>query len=218
MSKKNYGYYSSSMYEEAIRSVRTNIQFSGIDKKNKIISITSTKPAEGKSTVIYNLAKSFAESGDRVILLDCDLRKPTIPIISGVDNNIGLTNYLTGKVDYARIINTDPDQENFDMIFTGPIPPNPAEILASTAYKNLVNQLADIYDYVFIDTPPAGLFTDASIVSTLCDGVIFAIKASDTKREEISQALGNLDKVNAHILGTVLTHVPMKNKKYGNYY
>ena len=218
MSKKNYGYYSSSMYKEAIRSVRTNIQFSGIDKKNKIISITSTKPAEGKSTVIYNLAKSFAESGDRVILLDCDLRKPTIPIISGVDNNIGLTNYLTGKVDYSRIINTDPDQENFDMIFTGPIPPNPAEILASTAYKNLVNQLADIYDYVFIDTPPVGLFTDASIVSTLCDGVIFAIKASDTKREDISQALGNLEKVNAHILGTVLTHVPMKNKKYGNYY
>ena len=151
-------------------------------------------------------------------MLDCDLRKPTIPIISGVDNNIGLTNYLTGKVDYSRIINTDPDQENFDMIFTGPIPPNPAEILASTAYKNLVNQLADIYDYVFIDTPPVGLFTDASIVSTLCDGVIFAIKASDTKREDISQALGNLEKVNAHILGTVLTHVPMKNKKYGNYY
>lgn len=217
MSKKN-GYYNASMYEEAIRSVRTNIQFSGIDKKNKVISITSAKPEEGKSTVIYNLAKSFAENGDRVILLDCDLRKPTIPIISGVDNNVGLTNYLTGKVEYSRIINTDPDQGDFDMIFTGPIPPNPAEILASTAYKNLVNQLADIYDYVFIDTPPAGLFTDASIVSTLCDGVIFAIKSGDTKREDISQALNNLEKVNANILGTVLTHVPMKNKKYGDYY
>lgn len=218
MAKKNYGYYSSSMYDEAIRSVRTNIQFSGVDKKNKVISITSTKPAEGKSTIIYNLAKSFAENGDKVILLDCDLRKPTIPLISGVDNNIGLTNYLTGKVDYSRIINTDPDQENFDMIFTGPIPPNPAEILASKAYKNLVEQLSDIYDYVFIDTPPAGLFTDASIVSTLCDGVIFAIKYSDTKREEIVQALDNLKKVDANILGTVLTHVPMKHKKYGNYY
>ena len=218
MAKKNYGYYSSSMYDEAIRSVRTNIQFSGVDKKNKVISITSTKPAEGKSTIIYNLAKSFAENGDKVILLDCDLRKPTIPLISGVDDNIGLTNYLTGKVDYSRIINTDPDQENFDMIFTGPIPPNPAEILASKAYKNLVEQLSDIYDYVFIDTPPAGLFTDASIVSTLCDGVIFAIKSSDTKREEIVQALDNLKKVDANILGTVLTHVPMKHKKYGNYY
>lgn len=218
MAKKNYGYYSSSMYDEAIRSVRTNIQFSGVDKKNKVISITSAKPAEGKSTIIYNLAKSFAENGDKVILLDCDLRKPTIPLISGVDNNIGLTNYLTGKVDYSRIINTDPDQENFDMIFTGPIPPNPAEILASKAYKNLVEQLSDIYDYVFIDTPPVGLFTDASIVSTLCDGVIFAIKSSDTKREEIVQALDNLKKVDANILGTVLTHVPMKHKKYGNYY
>ena len=217
MSKKN-SYYTASMYEEAIRSVRTNIQFSGIDKKNKIISITSTKPAEGKSTVIYNLAKSFAESGDRVILLDCDLRKPTIPIISGVDNNIGLTNYLTGKVDYSRIINTDPDQENFDMIFTGPIPPNPAEILASTAYKNLVSQLADIYDYVFIDTPPVGLFTDASIVSTLCDGIFYVVKSSDTKREEIAQALENLKRVDANILGMVLTHAHLKKSKYGNYY
>lgn len=217
MSKKN-SYYTASMYDEAIRSVRTNIQFSGVDKKNKVISITSTKPEEGKSTIIYNLAKSFAENGGKVILLDCDLRKPTIPLISGVDNNIGLTNYLTGKVDYSRIINTDSDQENFDMIFTGPIPPNPAEILASKAYKNLVEQLSDIYDYVFIDTPPVGLFTDASIVSTLCDGVIFAIKFSDAKREDIVQALDNLKKVDANILGTVLTHVPMKNKRYRNYY
>ncbi len=218
MAKKKNNYYNSSMYDEAIRSIRTNIQFSGVDKKNKIISITSAKPAEGKSTVIYNIAKSFAENGDKVILLDCDLRKPSISTISGVENNLGLTNFLTGKVYLADAISTDDEQENLDLMLTGPIPPNPAEVLASNAFKSLVEELSSAYDYIFLDTPPVGLFTDASVVSTLSDGVIFTIKSNDTKREDISVALDNLNKVNAHILGTVLTHVPMKKKKYGNYY
>ncbi len=206
------------MYDEAIRSVRTNIQFSSLDKKNKIISITSTKPAEGKSTVIYKLAKSFADNGDKVILLDCDLRSPSISEIAGINDNVGITNYLTGKVNIQRAINKDREQSNLDMIFTGPVPPNPAEILASNAFKDFVEDLSKQYDYVFIDTPPVGLFTDASLVSTISDGVIFVIKSSDTKKEDISLAIENLKKVDAHILGAVLTHMPMKEKKYGNYY
>ena len=106
MTSKN-NYYSASMYDEAIRSVRTNIQFSSLDKKNKIISITSTKPAEGKSTVIYKLAKSFADNGEKVILLDCDLRSPSISEIAGINDNVGITNYLTGKVNIQRAINKD---------------------------------------------------------------------------------------------------------------
>ncbi len=206
------------MYEEAIRSVRTNIQFSSLDKKNKVISITSTKPAEGKSTVIYKLAKSFADNGDKVILLDCDLRSPSISEIAGINDNVGITNYLTGKVNIQRAINKDREQSNLDMIFTGPVPPNPAEILASDTFKEFVEDLSKEYDYVFIDTPPSGLFTDASLVSTISDGVIFVIKSSDTKKEDISLALENLKKVDAHILGAVLTHMPIKDKKYGNYY
>lgn len=206
------------MYDEAIRSVRTNIQFSSLDKKNKVISMTSTKPSEGKSTVIYKLAKSFADNGDKVILLDCDLRSPSISEIAGINDNVGITNYLTGKVNIQRAINKDREQSNLDMIFTGPVPPNPAEILASNTFKEFVEDLSKEYDYVFIDTPPVGLFTDASLVSTISDGVVFVIKSSDTKREEISLALENLKKVDAHILGAVLTHMPMKDKKYGNYY
>lgn len=217
MTSRN-NYYSASMYDEAIRSVRTNIQFSSLDKKNKIISITSTKPAEGKSTVIYKLAKSFADNGDKVILLDCDLRSPSISEIAGINDNVGITNYLTGKVNIQRAINKDREQSNLDMIFTGPVPPNPAEILASNAFKDFVEDLSKQYDYVFIDTPPVGLFTDASLVSTISDGVIFVIKSSDTKKEDISLAIENLKKVDAHILGAVLTHMPMKEKKYGNYY
>lgn len=217
MSSRN-NYYSASMYDEAIRSVRTNIQFSSLDKKNKVISITSTKPAEGKSTVIYKLAKSFADNGDKVILLDCDLRSPSISEIAGINDNVGITNYLTGKVNIQRAINKDREHSNLDMIFTGPVPPNPAEILASNAFKDFVEDLSKQYDYVFIDTPPVGLFTDASLVSTISDGVIFVIKSSDTKKEDISLAIENLKKVDAHILGAVLTHMPMKEKKYGNYY
>ena len=206
------------MYDEAIRSVRTNIQFSSLDKKNKVISITSTKPAEGKSTVIYKLAKSFADNGDKVILLDCDLRSPSISEIAGINDNVGITNYLTGKVNIQRAINKDREQSNLDMIFTGPVPPNPAEILASDTFKEFIEDLSKEYDYVFIDTPPVGLFTDASLVSTISDGVIFVIKSSDTKKEDISLAIENLKKVDAHILGAVLTHMPMKEKKYGKYY
>ena len=218
MAKKNKNYYNSSMYDEAIRSVRTNIQFSGVDKENKIISVTSTKPAEGKSTVLYNLAKSFAENGDKVILLDCDLRNPSIDEIAGVNFNLGITNYLTGKADINDVIIKDREQSNLDLILTGPIPPNPSEMLASKVFANLIKNLAETYDYVFIDTPPVGLFTDASIVSTLSDGIIYVVKSSDTKREEIAQALENLKRVDANILGMVLTHAHLKKSKYGKYY
>lgn len=206
------------MYDEAIRSVRTNIQFSGVDKENKIISVTSTKPAEGKSTVLYNLAKSFAENGDKVILLDCDLRNPSIDEIAGVNFNLGITNYLTGKADINDVIIKDREQSNLDLVLTGPIPPNPSEMLASKIFANLIKNLAETYDYVFLDTPPVGLFTDASIVSTLSDGMIYVVKSSDTKREEIAQALENLKRVDANILGMVLTHAHLKKSKYRNYY
>ncbi|WP_306483498.1 CpsD/CapB family tyrosine-protein kinase [Anaerococcus sp.] len=217
MSSRN-NHYNASMYDEAIRSVRTNIQFSSLDKKNKVISITSAKPAEGKSTVIYKLAKSFADNGDKVILLDCDLRSPSISEIAGINDNVGITNYLTGKVNIQRAINKDREQSNLDMIFTGPVPPNPAEMLASDTFREFIEDLSKEYDYIFIDTPPVGLFTDASLVSTISDGVIFVIKSSDTKKEDIALAIENLKKVDAHILGAVLTHMPMKDKKYGNYY
>ena len=218
MAKKNKNYYNSSMYDEAIRSVRTNIQFSGVDKENKIISVTSTKPAEGKSTVLYNLAKSFAENGDKVILLDCDLRNPSIDEIAGVNFNLGITNYLTGKADINDVIIKDREHSNLDLVLTGPIPPNPSEMLASKIFANLIKNLAETYDYVFLDTPPVGLFTDASIVSTLSDGMIYVVKSSDTKREEIAQALENLKRVDANILGMVLTHAHLKKSKYGKYY
>lgn len=215
---KKHSYYNSSLYDEAIRSVRTNIQFADIDHKNKIIAMTSSKPSEGKTTVVYKLAQSFAENGERVVLLDFDLRAPKVGVVAGIDNNVGLTNVITGKLELDRALYRDKGQENLFILLSGPTPPNPAEILASNHIKDLVNELSQSFDYVFIDTPPVGLFTDASIVSTFCDGMIFAIKSNDTKKEEISRALDNLKKVNAKVIGAVLTFADVKEFNYKGYY
>lgn len=215
---KKHDYYSVSIYEEAIRSVRTNIQFSNIDKENRIIAITSSKPSEGKSTVIYNLAKSFAENGEKVAMLDFDLRAPKLNLVAGVESNVGLTNVITGKVPIERALIRDRDEENLYILLSGPVPPNPAEIIASNHVKNLIEDLSNSFDYIFIDTPPVGLFTDASIVSTYCDGMVFAIKSNDTKREDVAKALDNLKKVNAKILGAVLTFADVKKFNYKGYY
>ncbi|MCW6700880.1 CpsD/CapB family tyrosine-protein kinase [Anaerococcus sp. NML200537] len=215
---KKHSYYNSSLYDEAIRSVRTNIQFADIDHKNKIIAMTSSKPSEGKTTVVYKLAQSFAENGERVVLLDFDLRAPKVGVVAGIDNNVGLTNVITGKLELDRALYRDKGQENLFLLLSGPTPPNPAEILASNHIKDLVNELSQSFDYVFIDTPPVGLFTDASIVSTFCDGMIFAIKSNDTKKEEISRALDNLKKVNAKVIGAILTFADVKEFNYKGYY
>ncbi|WP_296126799.1 CpsD/CapB family tyrosine-protein kinase [uncultured Anaerococcus sp.] len=215
---KKHSYYNSSLYDEAIRSVRTNIQFADIDHKNKIIAMTSSKPSEGKTTVVYKLAQSFAENGERVVLLDFDLRAPKVGVVAGIDNNVGLTNVITGKLELDRALYRDKGQENLFLLLSGPTPPNPAEILASNHIKDLVNELSQSFDYVFIDTPPVGLFTDASIVSTFCDGMIFAIKSNDTKKEEIARALDNLKKVNAKVIGAVLTFADVKEFNYKGYY
>lgn len=215
---KKHSYYNSSLYDEAIRSVRTNIQFADIDHKNKIIAMTSSKPSEGKTTVVYKLAQSFAENGERVVLMDFDLRAPKVGVVAGIDNNVGLTNVITGKLELDRALYRDKGQENLFLLLSGPTPPNPAEILASNHIKDLVNELSQSFDYVFIDTPPVGLFTDASIVSTFCDGMIFAIKSNDTKKEEIARALDNLKKVNAKVIGAVLTFADVKGFNYKGYY
>ncbi|WP_299032034.1 CpsD/CapB family tyrosine-protein kinase [uncultured Anaerococcus sp.] len=215
---KKHSYYNASIYEEAMRSVRTNIQFSDIDNKNKIIAITSSTPSEGKTTVIYNLAKSFAENGEKVVVLDFDLRAPKLNVVSGVESNVGLTNVITGKVPIDRALIQDPSEENLHILLSGPVPPNPAEIMASDHVKSVVNDLSNMFDYVFIDTPPVGLFTDASIVSTYCDGIVFAIRSNKTKKEEVAKALDNLKKVNAKVLGAVLTFADVKEFNYKGYY
>lgn len=200
---------------EAYKSLRTNIRFCGNDIKT--ICFTSCLPNEGKSNVSFQLASSFAESGKKVLFLDADLRKSVIigryrPDIAV----IGLTHYLTGQNMLEEIIYTT-NVENMDIVFTGPIPPNPAELLGSKLYINMLEGLRREYDYVIIDTPPLGSVIDSAIVAEQCDGVVFVIEAGMISYKLAQKVKNQLHKGKAKILGVVLNKVSTKTREYKYY-
>lgn len=204
---------------EAFRSFRTNIQFSNIDKQIKSLVITSSIPGEGKSTIAFNLALSTAQTEKRVLLIDTDLRKPNIYSYIEIQDSVGLTNIIVQDMDYREVLHSKEDFLNLDIIISGPVPPNPSEILGSEKMKSLMDELEQEYDMIILDSPPVGLVTDAAVLSTIVDGVIMVCAASKTKREDIGKAIDSLNKVNANIIGFVINKV--KNKKgsiYSSYY
>lgn len=216
--KGAYGYGASSVYDEAIRTLRTNILFSDIDHNISKLVITSSVPDEGKSTIAIELSRSLAQNGAKVILMGCDLRNPSIGEYMGNEINLGITNILMKKVTIENSIIKDEKEDSLDILLSGPIPPNPSELISSNAMKNLIAELDEIYDYVIIDTPPVGIITDAAILSTVADGVLLIVRTEKTKKDVIRNAIGNIKKVNGKILGTVLTHVNTKGSHYGGYY
>ena len=206
-----------SQISEIYKGIRTNIEFSNIDKNIKVINITSTKQGEGKSTVIANLAVTFANSNKRVLILDGDLRNPTVHKMFQISNKKGLTDVLRGHKTFIECINTT-QVENLHVVACGTRPQNPSEILGSQRMKDLVKNLRDEYDYIFIDTPPIGIVTDAGIVSTYVDGTVFVVASQDAKVDRIVQAKKNLEVVNANILGVVLNKVDTKGNLDEYYY
>lgn len=218
MAKKHHYYSNTSAYEESIRTLRTNIQFSGIDHKLKKLVITSSVPDEGTTTVAINLARSFAQNNKKVLLMDCDLRNPSVGKELNIENTLGLTNLMIGNKDISSVIIKDTEAQNLDILFSGPIPPNPSEILSSEFMKNLLHSLEDKYDYIIIDSPPAGIITDAAILSTITDAIILVAKANSTKKDEIRGTIDKINAVNGKILGVVMTFVQKANTKYGSYY
>lgn len=204
-----------SLSGEAYRTLRTNIQFSGIDKTLKSLVITSSVAGEGKTTVSVNLAYSIAQIDKRVLLIDCDLRKPKIHRAFNIMNAEGLTTALTENLDY-RVFIKSLDEEKLDILTSGPIPPNPSELLGSKRMKLLLEKIKEDYDMVIIDSPPAGMVTDAAILSTLTDGTILVCASGKTEMEAIKATKAALSKVNANIIGVVINKMPMK--KGVNYY
>jgi capsular exopolysaccharide synthesis family protein len=202
---------------EAYRALRTNIQFSAIDEDLKVIMVTSAGPGEGKSTTINNLAVAYAQSDKRVLLIDADLRKPTVDSAFNVSNRLGLTSLLTNQVQLNEVVR-DSIVPNLDILTSGPIPPNPSEILASKRLVSLLDELKGSYDLILIDTPPAIAVTDAQIVATKCDGVILVVDSGKVKRDIAAKAKANLEHVKARILGVVLNNVERKNKDSYYYY
>ncbi|WP_270565914.1 CpsD/CapB family tyrosine-protein kinase [Clostridium beijerinckii] len=205
-----------SIVSEAYRTLRTNIQYSSFDKTIKSIVVTSAEAAEGKSTVSGNLALSFAQNEKKVIIVDCDLRKPSVHKNFKLSNLSGLSEVLIGKEDLDNVIQSR--NENLDILTSGKIPPNPSEMLSSTAMTNLIQKLGEKYDMVILDSAPLQAVTDAQILSTKVDGTILVVRAQRTNRESVIDAKNSLTKVGANILGTVLHAVENTRGKYYYYY
>lgn len=202
---------------EAFRTMRTNIQFTSIDKELKSLAITSSVQEEGKSTIVSNLAISIAQEGKKVIIVDGDLRKPKVHKRFTLPNSSGLTNVLAGSNTLEDVVYNPSNIEGLSVITSGPIPPNPSELLSSKSMKKLLKDLKDKYDMVIIDTPPVGLVTDSAVVSTLVDGTLLVIEAGRPEIGQVQHAKELLDKVDANIIGTVLNKLSLKEGKYGSY-
>ena len=205
-----------SIVAEAYRTLRTNIQYSSFDKEIKTIAVTSAEMAEGKSTVAGNIALSFAQSEKKVILVDCDLRKPSVHKNFKASNLVGVSEVLLGKTTLEKAIQKHND--NFYFLTSGKIPPNPSEMLASSAMTKLIEKLKEEYDITVLDTAPLKAVTDAQILSTKVDGTILVVRAARTKKDVVIEAKNLLDKVGANIIGTVLHAVENTRGKYYYYY
>ncbi|HHV38998.1 MAG TPA: CpsD/CapB family tyrosine-protein kinase [Tepidimicrobium sp.] len=206
-----------SVISEAYRTLRTNIQFSSIDKPIKSIVITSSIPGEGKSTIAINTAITMAQAGKKVLLLGCDLRKPSLHKAFIMSNSRGLTNILAGNESYEDIIYKPKGVEGLDIIGSGPIPPNPAELLGSIKMKDFIGDMKQVYDMVILDTPPMGAVTDAAVLSTIVDGTILVCSVGEADIDAARMSKDLLDKVNANILGVVLNKVPVDGGGYYGY-
>lgn len=202
---------------EQYRTIRTNIQFSSIDKEFKTLMVTSSGPGEGKSTTVANLAVVLAQQGKRVLLIDGDLRKPTVHYTFKVSNIYGVTNVLTRQTTLKETVvtTTIPD---VDVLPSGPVPPNPSELIDSKSMTNLIDEARALYDYVLFDTPPIMAVTDAQLLAHRVDGVILVISSGKTEIEAAVKSKELLENANAKILGTVLNAKEMKNENYYYYY
>ena len=202
---------------ESFKSLRTNLQFCGEDKK--VIAVTSCTPNEGKSSVTMNLAVSLAEAGKKVLLVEGDLRKSVLvgrTKVKGMSK--GLTHYLSKQASLIDVI-CSTNVPNFHMIFAGPVPPNPAELLGGKLFKEMISSLRKIYDYILIDTPPLGSVIDSVVIAEECDGSVLLIESGVISYRFAQEVKEQLAKSNCPILGVILNKVDMfKQGYYGKYY
>lgn len=205
-----------SNFSEAYYSIRTALQFSTPNGTPPSLLVTSSRPAEGKSTTAYAIALNLARVGRRVLLADGDLRNPSMHRVVGVDNDAGMSNLLSGGASLESLIKPT-GQENLDFIPCGPLPPNPAELWGGDRLKRVLEDAAGTYDHVVVDGPPVLGFADAPLLASTVGGTIFVLEAKGTRRAQARGALQRLAVGNAHILGAVLTKFNTKAVQYGGY-
>lgn len=207
-----------SIVSEQYKTIRTNINFSMPDKKIKTLLITSSLTGEGKSTTAANLAIVFAQEGKKVILIDADMRKPTMHYTFHTTNSVGLSNVLSGQCLYEDVIKVA-ETEGVHLITCGHIPSNPAELLNSSSMNVLLEELKTQYDLIIFDAPPILSIADAQILSNKCDATILVINSGLTKRDHVIKAKESLQKSNANIIGTILNNFKLeKGHYYTEYY
>ena len=204
----------SSPIAEAYRKIATNIEFSNVDNEIKTIMITSAKQDEGKTTTICNLAMVMTELKKKILLIDLDLRKPAVHKTYKLSNKKGLTDMLINKDNYKSYLHNI--YHGLDVLTSGMIPANPAEIINSKALKELLKEVSQDYDYIFLDAPPVMLISDPITISTYSDAVILTIKYGNTEKDLAKRAVESLKQVNANIIGIVLNNIPVS--KQSNYY
>lgn len=201
---------------EAYRSLRTNIKYSPSDREIKSIVVTSARPQEGKSLISGNLALAFAENGESVILVDCDLRKPSIYKMFELSDSYDISDVLLKNEKLEGVIQKY--NEKLDILPSVKIPLNPSEMLGSLNMRNLLEFLKIKYDIVIIDTPPLEVVIDAQVLSTRVDGTILVVRADKSKNDSVMGAKKLLGKVGANVVGTVLNGVNKGKNKYSYYY
>ena len=202
---------------EAYRGIRTNLLFANVDKNVKTILVTSATSGEGKTTTLCNLAMTLADLGHKVIVIDCDLRKPRIHKFLEVSNQAGLTDVLLRDVAHSQFLHRGV-HENLSVLTSGRIPRNPSELLNSNAMKLFLETLKQEYDYILIDTPPVLPVTDTVIMSTYIDRVVMVCASGIVDVDHAKKAKDTLEKVGAQIMGVVINKFPINGKKYQYYY
>ena len=206
-----------SKVSEAYKMARTNIEFSSIDQPAKVISVTSTHQGEGKTVTLANLAVAYAQAGRRVLILDADLRRPSVHRIFGLSNRRGLTNALISQAGYEAFLQKS-GIDGLSILASGPIPPNPAEVVLSERLHQLVQTARQEFDIVLVDSPPIGVVTDSAIIANRADGVVLVIRSGEVDRRDLKRAVEQLRQVKARVLGYIMNGISEKHQDYYYYY
>ncbi|WP_440897990.1 CpsD/CapB family tyrosine-protein kinase [Amphibacillus sp. Q70] len=201
---------------EQFRTIRTNLQFTAVDEDLDTMLVTSAGPAEGKSSTVANLSVVFAQQEKKVLLIDADLRKPTVHYTFRVDNRRGLSSVLVGETTLEEAL-TQSDIPNLDILSSGPIPPNPSELLGSNKMYNLIEEAKAIYNLIIFDTPPVLAVTDAQILANFVDGSLLIVRSKQTHQDSALKAKEYLEPAKSKLLGVVLNDVEATKDQYYYY-
>lgn len=221
-----YGYYkkdNSSIVKESYKTIRTNLIYALAGADKKVIAISSPTPSDGKSTTASNLAVTIAQTGNSVLLIDADLRKPTVHKLFRVTNDNGLSKILSKQSDVQDAIRREV-KPNLSLITSGPIPPNPSELLSTPTYEEIIDTLSNQYDYIIIDTPPVNVVSDCQLVVRAVSGVVFVVRYRVSQYKDLELAAENIRNVDGNILGVVINDIKERKtpffgrKKYEKYY